>query len=207
MNKTIIFGTGDIAQLALFYLSIDSDVTPVAFCVDRQHLKDEYVNGLPVVPFEDIKKTHPPHTHTFFAPLYNNSLRAKKTDEIRDKGYQLISYCSSKATIWGEVGNNCFIMENNVIQPFTTIGDNTICWSGNHIGHHSKIGNNVFISSHVVIAGHCEIKDFAWLGINAAIRDHVCVAERCTIGMGSVVVKNTLPDRIYMGNPAKCGKD
>ena len=37
------------------------------------------------------------------------------------------------------------IMEHNTIQPYVTIGENTILWSGNHVGHHTQIGKNVIL--------------------------------------------------------------
>ena len=57
--------------------------------------------------------------------------------------------------VWArhEIGENCFIFEDNTIQPFVKIGDDVVLWSGNHIGHHAEIGDHCFISSHVVISG------------------------------------------------------
>ena len=78
-----------------------------------------------------------------------NRLRTKFFDSAEEKGYDLISYVSSKAFIWRnvEIGKNCFIFEDNTIQPFVNIGNNVTLWSGNHIGHHSIIEKNCFISS------------------------------------------------------------
>ena len=52
-------------------------------------------------------------------------------------------------------GDNCFILEDNTVQPFVTIGNNVTLWSGNHIGHDSVIEDDCFISSHVVVSGTC----------------------------------------------------
>ena len=53
------------------------------------------------------------------------------------------------------MGDNCFIFEDNTVQPFVTLGNNLVLWSGNHIGHHSTLRDHCFISSHVVISGFC----------------------------------------------------
>lgn len=203
--KVVIFGTEDIASLARFYLENDSKFTPVAFCIDGKYIKENSVEGLPVIPFEEIEKSHTSNDFFFFAPLYDNKLRANKTKEIKEKGYSLITYVSSKATIWTKnIGENCFIMENNVIQPYVSIGNNVIFWSGNHIGHHGTIGNNIFFSSHVVLSGNCIVEDFTWFGVNCTIRDQLTIAKGCVIGMGSIVTKNTIENKTYIGNPAKC---
>lgn len=202
--KTIIFGTEDVAQLAKFYLAKDcADYTPVAFCVDGKFIKESEIAGLPVVAFEDVHKDYPSETYNFFAPLYDNKLREQKANEIKKKGYKLISYVSSKSSVWSCVGENCFIMEDNTIQPFVQIGNNIIMWSGNHIGHHSVIHDNVFFSSHVVLSGHCLVESYCWFGVNASIRDHLTIAEGTFVAMSAMVVSNTKPYVKYMGVPAK----
>jgi acetyltransferase-like isoleucine patch superfamily enzyme len=116
----------------------------------------------------------------------------------------MISYISSKATICGNsIGENCFILEDNTIQPFTTIGNNVVLWSGNHIGHHGIIEDHVFFTSHVVLSGHCRVKERAWFGVNATIRDYTTIGEGCLISMGALVTKSTEDNGFYMGSPAK----
>ena len=71
----------------------------------------------------------------------------------KKKGYDFYSYVSPKATVLtNKIGENCFILEDNTIQPFVEIGNNCVLWSGNHIGHHGKIDDHVFITSHCVVS-------------------------------------------------------
>ena len=146
MAKVIVFGTADFAQLAHFYLTNDSEHQVVAFTVHKKYLSQSELFGLPVIAFEDIEAHFPSQDHAMFAPLSPakmNTLREEVYSQAKAKGYTLISYISSKATYYGTpVGDNCFIFENNVIQPFTAIGNNVIMWSGNHFGHHSTIGDH-----------------------------------------------------------------
>ncbi len=199
--KIIIFGTGDCAQLAHFYLMNDTNHEVVGFCVNKKYQEISEFNGLPVLCLENLK--YKPTEVKFFAPLYDNYLRLSKFLEIKKLGFDFISYVSSKSTCWGTVGQNSFIMEDNTIQPYVKIGDNVILWSGNHIGHHSIICDNVFISSHVVVAGHCKVNPFCWLGINSTIKDHVELAEGSKIGMSACVINNTQINKTYIGVPAK----
>ena len=56
-------------------------------------------------------------------------------DEGLAKGYAFISYISTRATVWTrDIGVNCFILEDNTVQPHVKIGSNVIMWSGSHIG-------------------------------------------------------------------------
>ena len=148
MAKVIIFGVQDFAQLAKFYLQHDSEHEVVAFSVHKQYLPEgETFEGLPVVAFEDVEETYPASEFKFFAPMSPsrmNKLRESVYYQLRDKGFEMISYISSKATVFPgtSIGDNCFILEDNTIQPFTSIGNNVVLWSGNHIGHHSRIGDH-----------------------------------------------------------------
>ena len=47
---------------------------------------------------------------------------------LKSLGYTMASYISTRAYIGYEVeiGDNCFIMENNVIQSFAKIGNNVV---------------------------------------------------------------------------------
>lgn len=212
MAKVIIFGVQDFAQLAKFYLEHDSEHEVVAFSVNMQYVPEtKTFEGLPVVEFETVEKTHPASEFKFFAPMSPsrmNRLRESVYRQIAEKGYEMISYVSSKATVSPgvSIGDNCFILEDNTIQPFTSIGNNVVLWSGNHIGHHSVVKDHVSFTSHVVLSGHCVVERFAFFGVNATIRDGVHIAEGSLIAMAAAVIKDTEPWGVYKGNPAKKGE-
>ncbi|HVS80569.1 MAG TPA: acetyltransferase [Pyrinomonadaceae bacterium] len=212
MAKVIIFGVQDFAQLAKFYLQHDSEHEVVAFSVNEQYLPEENTfEGLSVVAFESVEKTYAPSEFKFFAPMSPsrmNRLRESVYRQTKEKGYELISYVSSKATVFPGVpiGDNCFILEDNTIQPFTSIGNNVVLWSGNHIGHHSVIKDHVSFTSHVVLSGHCVVEPFSFFGVNATIRDRIHIAEGSFIAMSASVTRDTEPWGVYKGNPAKKGE-
>jgi sugar O-acyltransferase (sialic acid O-acetyltransferase NeuD family) len=202
MANIVIFGAGEIAEIAHFYFKHDSDHDVSAFCVDQDYLKSSQVCGLPVVPFEEIDKHYPPSNHQMFVALSYakvNAIRAEKYQACKSKGYQIVSYVSSKATVWPglQVGENCFILEDNTIQPFVTIGNNVTLWSGNHIGHHSCIEDNCFIASHVVVSGGVTVKENCFLGVNVTLRDHITLGRNCVIGAGALILKDTEENGVY----------
>jgi len=206
-SKIIIFGTLDTAELAHWYLENDSPYTVAAFTVNKEYIKEDTFKGLPVVPFEELEQHYPPTEYRLFAPMTGvkmNTLRKKIYEEGKTKGYDFVSYVSSKATVCdNEIGENCFILEDNTLQPFTKIGNNVVMWSGNHIGHHGIIEDHVFFTSHVVLSGHCHVKERAWFGVNSTIRDYITIGEGSLIGMGALITKNTEPNGLYIGAPAK----
>jgi len=201
MAKVIIFGVGQIAEIAHFYLSKDSEHEVVAFTVDKEYLNDKHFHDLPVSVYENLVENYPPHEYKLFIPIsYKkvNKLRAEKFMDAKSKGYECVSYISSKATYYGTpVGENCFIFENNVIQPFTKIGDNCILWSGNHIGHHTTIEDHCFLASHVVVSGNVIIGASSFLGVNSTIADNVKVGKSNVIGANAVIFKDTEDLSVY----------
>lgn len=203
MNKLVIFGCGDIAQLAHFYFSTDSPHEVVGFTVDAAFLPpDRRFCDLPVVAFEEVESRYPAADHLMFVALsYNqiNKLRAAKFEACRRLGYRIASYVSSRASVLTNepIGDNAFILEDNTIQPFAKIGANVTLWSGNHIGHHSVIGDHVFIASHVVVSGRVRIGGHCFLGVNATVRNAVTIGDSCVIGMGAVITSDCEPDGLY----------
>ncbi|MFK3798192.1 acetyltransferase [Pseudomonas sp. NPDC088444] len=205
MRNLVIFGTGDIAQLALYYFNADSDYRVVAFSVDAEYITSNEFCDLPVVPFETLHLAYSPDTHDCFIALsYSklNETRKQKYLTAKSMGYRLASFISSAATVLngGVIGENCFILEDNTIQPFVTIGNNITLWSGNHIGHHSTLHDHTFIASHVVISGGVEIFEQCFIGVNATLRDHIKIGERCVIGAGALILSDAEPDGVYIGN-------
>ena len=210
-KKLIIVGDSAFAEIAYEYFQYDSQYSVEAFSVEKAFMKRDSLLGLPVFPFEDLVQTYSPNEYSVFVALtYHafNRTRTRLYQAAKSKGYKIASYISSRAFLWRNVeyGENCFIFEDNTIQPFVKLGNNVILWSGNHVGHHSTIADNCFISSHVVISGFCKIGSNAFIGVNASLSNNLTIADDNFIGMGAVVISDTEENKIYVGNPAKALK-
>jgi len=208
MSKIVIFGIGQWAELAHFYLAHDSPHQVAAFTLDREYIESTTYQDLPVVPFDEMEQHYPPGEFKMFIPMSfkrMNHARADKYDDAKKRGYELISYVSSKATTFPgfECGDNCFILEDNTIQPFVKIGSNVVLWSGNHIGHSTVIKDHVMITSHVVISGCCTVEEFAFLGVNATVRDETVIARETLVGMGVTILKDTKAFEVYKASTAQ----
>ena len=207
-QKLVIVGDGETAQIAYEYFTMDSKWEVAAFAVESQFLTKRKLQDLPVVAFEDLEKEYNPQDFgAFVAVSYTqlNRVRARIYRAVRQKGFSTPSYVSSKAFVWrtASIGDNCFILEGNVIQHGVKVENNVVIWSGNHIGHQTQIRPNCYIASHVVISGFCEIGENCFLGVNSCLADRVRIAEDCIIGAGAVVLKDTEPGKVYVGNPAR----
>jgi sugar O-acyltransferase (sialic acid O-acetyltransferase NeuD family) len=208
MARLVIFGAGDIARLAHFYFTTDTDHEVAAFAVDRAYRQTDSLLDLPVCDAEDLAIAYPPSEFAMFVALSYarmNRVRAGKYAAFRDAGYRLVSYVSSRCTYLSGTppGDNCFILEDNTIQPFVTIGNDVTLWSGNHIGHDSTIEDHCFITSHVVVSGHVRVGERSFIGVNATLRNSIAIAPGTLIGAGSVIMKDTQPNQVYLPERAK----
>jgi sugar O-acyltransferase (sialic acid O-acetyltransferase NeuD family) len=205
MDKTrdlVIVGDSAFAEVAYEYFTHDSPYGVVAFSVERDYLRKDRLFGLPVLPLEELAERYPPAGHDVaVAVTYTqlNRLRARLCGRIKEMGYRLAGYRSSRAVVWPSavIGEHCFIFENNVVQPHSRIGDNVVLWSGNHIGHHSVIEDNCFVSSHVVISGYARVGANSFLGVNSAVSNNKTIGRDCWIGPGVVVGHDTGDGEIY----------
>ena len=210
-RKLVIVGDSAFAEVACEYFDADSRYEVAAFAVEQAFLKRDRLLDRPVVAFERLAELYPPATHdVYVAIVYTqlNRLRTRLMHAAKEAGYALASYVSPRAAVWrnATLGEHCFIFENNVVQPFVTIGNNVVLWSGNHIGHHSAIRDNVFVSSHVVISGFCDIGANCFLGVNATTANNVTIATDCWIGPGVVITKDTSAGELYPGPSATAAK-
>jgi sugar O-acyltransferase (sialic acid O-acetyltransferase NeuD family) len=208
MANLIIFGAGDIARLAHFYFATDSEHEVVGFAVDREYRQQDSFLGLPLCDVESLPTRYPPSEYAMFVALSYarmNRLRAEKYAQMRAVGYRLVSYVSSRCSYLSQTppGDNCFILEDNTIQPFVTIGSDVTLWSGNHVGHDSIIEDHCFITSHVVISGNVRIGEQSFIGVNATLRNSITLGAATLVGAGAIVMKSTKPRSVYMPERAK----
>jgi sugar O-acyltransferase (sialic acid O-acetyltransferase NeuD family) len=203
MAKIVIFGIGDAGRMAHYYFAHDSEHEVAAFTVDGEYVKEPQFLGLPLVEFESVIQAYPPSAYKMFIAVgYTkmNQVRAAKYSRAKEMGYELVSYVSSHCTYLSEtpVGDNCFILEDNTIQPFVRIGNDVTLWSGNHIGHDSIIEDHCFLASQVVVSGRVRIGSYCFIGVNATLRNGIHIAPHSLLGAGSVIMKDTREHSVYI---------
>jgi len=205
----VIFGTGTLAEIAAYYLTYDGGYEVCGHTDLPEFLTDTTAVrlGRQVVPWPEAIERFPPAQFAAFVAVgyrKTNSIRRQRFDEVVAAGYRLATYVSPRAVNHAEsIGVNCFILEQNVLQPFTRIGDNVTMWSGNHLGHHSVVEDNCFITSQVVISGKCRIGANSFIGVNACLRDGVTIGEKSVLGAGSIVMKDCPSRSVFAPIPTE----
>lgn len=205
MEDLILFGTGPVAQVAEVYLKEEYNI--VAHTLDKEYIdlfkKGSAQSDVEILPFdENLKKLNA----KIFIPIsYTrcNTVREKKYQQAKDWGLKFISYIHPTAKVSGEVGENCMILEDVIIQPYTKLGNNCIAWSHCHIGHHNYIGDHNYITSGSAICGSCQIGNLNFIGAGVLIRDNIDIGNKNIIGMGAVITKSIGDESLYISGVDK----
>ena len=202
MKPLLIFGTGDLAQVASIYFTKDSDYTVVAFVVDRERRSEHQLLGYPVLAYDEALERCPPDTHEMFVAISYSDLnrhRGQVVERVRAAGYRLASYVSSEACVWTEaIGDNVMITDHVSVHPFVRIGDGVVLWSGTVIGEGTTLGRHGYLGPAAIIGGHVTIGDYCVIGPNAYVASYRTVGSRNFIGATSRIFSDTPDDALFL---------
>lgn len=205
----IIYGAGPLAKQLFYFLENDSSYNVVAFCTDTQYFDCLEFCGLPVVKFEEVEFIYPSSEYEMLVAVGYKKMRNRKVmfDNAKAKGYKLINYIHSSV-----ISNNLVLGENNiiypgcVIEPGVVIQNNNIVWSMSLLSHDVKIGSHNYIAAKCLVAGNCIIDDLCFIGNGTIFVDGLVISKESQIIAGSVVLRKTKENGVYLGNPAKLFK-
>jgi acetyltransferase-like isoleucine patch superfamily enzyme len=115
------------------------------------------------------------------------------------------------------LGNNCYVDSYVLSSGNCTLGNNVV------MRYRTVMARNVIVEDHVFFTAGVKtifldhkrqatprpliIRKGCYFGDNCIIMGGITVAERCIIGAGSFVNKDTDPDGVYVGTPARRLRD
>lgn len=196
MKKLIIFGDSDFAKLLKWYIDHDDKRDVVAFCVNKQYMKKDIFEGLPIIAFEDIENVYPPEEYDILLGIgYNkiNNIRKQVFYACKQKGYNIASYIHSSSLIQTDnLGEGNIILEQTLVEPFATIGDCNLIWCKISIAHDGRIGSFNTIAGMASLCGDVTIKNNCFIGNASVIREHVTVEDYSLIGAATFVGRDVV---------------
>jgi sugar O-acyltransferase (sialic acid O-acetyltransferase NeuD family) len=208
MKPIVLFGTGKIAEVLLYFLRHHSDYEVAACTVNRAFLSGDSWQGLPAVAFDEVEQLYPPSKYAMFVALgYQelNALRARTCAEAKAKGYTLVSYVHPQSGLPQdcEYGENCFIMNNVLVHPRVRLGNDVFVWSGAMIGHHSTIGDHCWLTSCANISGVVTVGRNCFFAVNATVAHNVVIGDECFIGANALVTKCAANNQVFLAENTK----
>ena len=202
-QEIVIYGNGQVAELAMTRFMADSPHRVLGFTVDGAFIRQPVLHGLPVVPFDDVERHFPPDRVRLFVavgPTHCNRIRAERFEQARRRGYRFASYVSSRAQVAGDVliGESATIGEGVIVHPFVRIGDNVHVGTASVISHHCVLGDHSFFAVGCLLAGNVKVGARSFLGARATVRDHVTIGEASVVGTGVTVLRNVAASSVLV---------
>ena len=204
--KVVLVGARRFARRMYVYLSQDAGREVAAFAVPREHLDVTELLGLPVVALEELEERFPADAHEACVAVgyvRTNRVRAELCEELEGRGYGLLSYRSTRATVWGEVAaRHTLVLDDATLGPFARVGEDVIL-NGANVNHDAVVEDHCFIGTGATVGGEARIGAYSFVGLNATIRNEVVIAPRCVIGAGAVIKRDTREGEVYSAASAE----
>lgn len=197
-KKLIIYGVGRFAEYVQYVFEQDSSYIVEAFCIESKLMDLQiWESKIPLISLEVFLQEYSAEDYSVFVAVGNNMIRKRIYTEFKSSKFRMANYISSKSAHWENLmlGENIFIDEGCVLQPFIEIGDNSILFTS-QIGHHTHIGKHSLISG-AKTGGNVQIGDNCYVGLNASIKQNISVADNSIVGMGCIIEKDTDINEVY----------
>jgi len=104
---------------------------------------------------------------------------------------------------FNRIGEGCIILTGCTINSNVKIGKFSTIIEKTTVGHDSELGDFCSLMANVDIGGGCYLGNSVFAGTKATIIPRRLIADRVTVGAGSVVVRNIRNSCTVFGNPAK----
>lgn len=196
-KKLLVYGIGKLADYASYVFEHDSDYEVQGFCMEKDYLQKNQEKFPETLVYEEIDELFHKYNYYLFIAVGNNLVRERIYKSAKERGIKMATYISSRASTWPnfEVGDNCFIGEGSVIQPFSKIGSNSILF-GARLGHHTIVGDHVLLSG-PTIGGNVTIGNYTFIGLNAVVLQNLEIGIKNIIGMGVAIKNSTGEGEVY----------
>ena len=206
-KKYVVFGTTYFAEMLSYYVETYDNAEVIGYTVDEKFRTSEEIFGKPLTDFEDLEEAYRKDEVSILLGIgYNhmNSLREKKFDEIKKKGFRIAEFIHPSASIEkSSMGEGNIILENVNIGYNVKIGNGNIFWNCSNISHHCEIGDFNFFAPSATLAGKINVKHHCFFGINCTVKGGIVINEYTLVGAGCYVNKSTEVDSVYVPEKSK----
>lgn len=206
----VIIGTGGLASDIVSSMEWDVKKENVVFFNDTEIKDFEYIqNNFQIFKTKIELITYLKDVdNRFIVAIGDAKYRKMITLQLEQVGGINVNYISEHAFInqfatLGEKG--IIILGKTLVTNSVKVGNGSVLYSNVNLAHQVEIGEYCLISAGVNMS-YVKIGDNSFVGIGATIKPGIEIAKDTTVGIGSVLLKNTEKNGVYIGNPAKLYK-
>jgi sugar O-acyltransferase (sialic acid O-acetyltransferase NeuD family) len=203
----LIIGTGALASDIISSMQWDQKKENLVFFNDTDTPDFDYIKK----NYQILREKEALHTYItsidnrFIVAIGDNEMRKIICEQIEGIGGQNINYISEHAFVnnYSQLGEKgIVILGKTIVANTVKIGNGTIIYSNVNLAHQVNIEEYCLISASISIS-NVFIGSFSFIGIGSTIKPGIILAKNSILGIGSVLLQNTIENGIYIGNPAR----
>ncbi len=203
MQKIILAGNAVTAEILYAYLTQDSRYSVSACVVDDDYIDSATMKEVPSVGISNVVKDYPPTEYKVIMAMgYDNINRVRETTflKLQELGYIIETYVHPDAKVYttNPIGIGSIILPSAVLEPHTTIGQNTLIWCNVTVAHHATVGDHCWLASGAVLSGKAVIRRNSFIGVNATIVNEIEIGEYNIVGANALMTKNTAEKAVHL---------
>ena len=192
MKNIVVFGDTAFGERLAKYVIFEGADKLVGFTQEDGYCSKECLLGLPVIPLSDLKGKKDIEILIAIGYTKMNNLREKIYSMLKEEGFSICTWISSKAIVYSDaIGEGTIILPNVMIGPGCKIGKCNFFESSVSLSHDNKIGDFNFFSTNCVLGGFAEIKNHCFMGLNCTVKSDICISDYTLLGCGSNMLKNS----------------
>lgn len=209
MKDMVIIGSGGFSKQVIEIIEQINSIRPqynlLGLIDDNDSLIENEVLGYKVIG--DTKflldlSTH--HTIYGVIAIADGQVRKKIVDILNDHVLWVnLIHPSATITKYKQLGEGNIICSGVIINPDFMMGNHSHINIGSTLGHDVKLKDYVTVMPGSRISGNVTIKSYTTVGAGSTIIQGLTLEENVFLGAGAVLTKNTIPNSVYIGVPAK----
>lgn len=208
MSKLLIIGAGGHGRVIADCAQATNLYTEIAFLDDCYPERQTNLDW-PIIDKSSAWKCYE-NEYDFALAIGNNKARLALFNAlVKSNSARLPNIVHPKAVISKHTtfGKGNVVFANAVINPGVEIANACIINTSATVDHDCKLDSAVHISPGAHISGVVNIGKCSWFGAGSCTVQVLDIAENTQVGAGAAVTKNTEPNGLYVGVPAKRIKD
>lgn len=203
MKNVVLAGNGITAEILHAYLMQDERYKIVGVVADDEFVENDTFMGLPCVKLSQIEQRFDSGKVVVIIAMGYHDLNRSRQQmfcKIKSTGYKVETYLHQDAKIHTSklIGEGSIVLPGAVLEPYCSVGSNSMIWCNTTVAHHSSVGDNCWLASGCVVSGSAKVRDNAFIGVNSTIVNEVEVSELNIVGANALISKCTKPNTVHL---------
>ncbi|MDD1367792.1 acetyltransferase [Bacillus sp. MHSD_36] len=208
MKDLVVIGSGGFSKQVIEIIEqlnlINPEYKLLGIVDDNKSLVGTEVLGYEVIGDTDyIKQLSKQQKIHGVIAIADGEIREHISRKLNDVQWVNLIHPSAVVSNYTKLGEGNIICAGVVINPECKLGNHSHINIGSTLGHDVLILDYVTVMPGSKVSGNVNLKSKSMVGTGATIIQGLTIEENVVLGAGTVVTKNTKPNYLYVGVPAK----